>query len=129
MRIQPPALKSGLVALLVALFTACAGQPEDPDPDQALFRIENNTSEQVLTVTLEPTNGTAQTLGRVVAEPRGERTKNFVTQLPDRALEYRLVAIDEDDSNGERFVSETFVVKGGATVNWYIQENRIEVSN
>lgn len=116
-------------ALAMLLVTACAsggGMASDtPMTDQALIRVLNNSDEPSVTVSIESIEGNTVALGIV---QKGD-TEALVFELPEGVHTYRLVAVGpEDEDRTEYHVSPEFTVDGGATVNWYLLENEIEVT-
>ncbi|HSM04474.1 MAG TPA: hypothetical protein VK858_07620 [Longimicrobiales bacterium] len=123
-----------VVALLAS--TACASSaPSAEDtatgmegaPEQAetsMFRVENDTPEQTLEIMLRSEDGDRIPLGVVSS---GD-TETFILPPQAQPGEYELIAAVPNASTVEEIVSDAFTTTGGATVNWYIRNNRIEVT-
>ena len=128
MRVSPSLLRGLFGSLAVLVATACAsggGMAGDPMMDQALVRVLNDSDEPTVTVSIEPLEGNAVPLGVV----EKDRTESMVFELPEGVNSYRLIAVGpEDETRDEYHISPTFVVDGGATVNWYLLENELEVN-
>ena len=122
-----------VVAVLAS--TACASSAPSDDTamgmegaqeqaETSMFRVENDTPEQTLEIMLRSEDGDRIPLGVVSS---GD-TETFI--LPPQAPpgEYELIAAVPNASTVEEIISDAFTTTGGATVNWYIRNNRIEVT-
>lgn len=132
MRFLRPLSRFAMAATVALLTTACAtgGGMDGPDagPDdleQVFLNVLNDTDELTVTVSIEDLEGNAVPLGNV----RRDRNERLIFRLPDEVDRYRLVAVGpQDDGRGDYVISPDFVVDGGATINWYLDENEIEVN-
>lgn len=105
--------------------TVAAGM--DVGQEQVLFRIENVSEEHFMRVALRDLDGNDIPLGTV----QDGSAENFVLELPDRTENLRLVATSPETTESDEaevVVSEPFMLHGGATVNWFIVENELEIS-
>lgn len=127
MRHSRAALRSLMVLMLAAFVSACAssGMTDELDPDQSMFRVTNDTSEPHLTVSLDDMNGNVVPLGTV---DRND-TNVFVFRIPENTDQYQLIAVGPGDQDRDDYtISDPFTLSGGATVNWFVLENRVEVN-
>ena len=117
-----------LVLLMIAAVgaTACAsgGTPSE-DVGTGLFRVENDTPERSLEIALRTDEGNLIPLGTVSS---GD-TESFLLPMDAAPGEYQLVAGAPDMlGTPDVIVSRSFRAAEGVTVNWYIQDNELEVS-
>lgn len=93
-------------------------------PDQALFRVENDYQDAFVDVSLETVDGNLIPLGEV----RPDGVQNFAYQLPEGVHQYRLVARIPDTLEGSDQVdSRLFPLHRGERVDWYIDQDELDL--
>lgn len=129
MRKHNPLFRVLAVPFIALFVAACGGGNELPelDPDQALVRVTNNiTDAPYITVSIEDLAGNPVTLGNV----RRNTAENLIFLAPDFENDLRLIAVKPGDQDrDDHVISRTFVAQGGMTVNWFLPQNSLEVSN
>ncbi len=93
-------------------------------PDQALFRVENDYQDAFAAVSLETVDGDFVPLGRV----RPDGVHDFAFQLPEGVHQYRLVARIPDTLEGsDEIDSRLFTLHRGERVEWYIDQDQLSL--
>lgn len=127
MRFLKSLTKSLAASLVLAVgLTACASSAtmDDMATAQAQIRVLNDTPERFVTVSLEDDTGNLIPLGNVSS---GD-TETFIMPVNAQWGEYQLVAEGPDNMGSEIVVSDAFMSAEGMTVNWFIDENTLEVN-
>lgn len=119
------------VAAAALVTTACAtsGGMEsgsmEMDPEQVQLHVLNDTDESTVTVSIESLEGNVVPLGNV----RQDRNKRLLFRVPDETASYRLIAVGPEDTDRMDYhISEPFILDGGASINWFLGENELEVN-
>jgi hypothetical protein len=117
-------------AVLVTAACATSGgmQSEmstDAEPEQVQLHVLNDTDEPTVTVSIEDIEGNVVPLGNV----REGENKRLIFRVPGEVDSYRLIAVGPQDADRMDYhISEEFVLTGGASLNWFLAENELEVN-